>query len=230
MICTLKDRRMAKIAEAVREGVTVFDIGSDHALIPVYLLKSGKCPRAVITDISRNSLEKGLKNVIKEGVSVQVEAVCTDGTLGLDLPDEADIIITGMGGELIAEIISRDERLKDKRYRLILQPMTKVRELRIYLSESGFSDIKEQRVLSCGKIYCVISCGYTGSKEKTGDKEAYFGYGFDRTHNEDRQYAKKTLNDLKRKMEGLKSSGKTDSEELNKTGKLISYLEKELDS
>ena len=41
MICTLKDRRMAKIAEAVREGITVFDIGSDHALIPVYLLKSG---------------------------------------------------------------------------------------------------------------------------------------------------------------------------------------------
>ena len=89
----LKDNRMRAIAEFIRDGATVCDVGTDHAFIPVHLLLSGKCKSAVITDISAPSLEKGVTNVKRNGLSDRVTAFCANGTLGAELDGVTDVII-----------------------------------------------------------------------------------------------------------------------------------------
>ena len=82
------------------------DIGTDHGYVPVCLLQSGKIPFAVAVDVHKGPLESAMNNASRCGVADKMHFVCGDGLHGV-LPDEAeDIVIAGMGGELILRIIS----------------------------------------------------------------------------------------------------------------------------
>ena len=225
----LRDKRMKMIADSVRENVTVCDVGSDHALIPIYLVASGKNEKAIITDISRDSLEKGIRNVKKEGLSDFIDAYCTDGVQGIVLPDKCDVIIAGMGGELIADIIGAGRQLQNRDVRLILQPMTKSEYLREFLLRNGFSIVKEDKVTASGKIYCVIVCKYTGETGKVDPKEIYLGFGFDRNNETHKNYAKKIISVLSLKRDGIVRSVTADKERLADIENLLDLLSKELD-
>ncbi len=225
----LRDDRMKMIADSVRKNVTVCDVGSDHALIPIYLVASGKNEKAIITDISRDSLEKGIRNVKKEGLSDFIDAYCTDGFQGIVLPDKCDVIIAGMGGELIADIIGAGRQLKNRDVRLILQPMTKPEYLREFLLRNGFSIVKEDKVTASGKIYCVIVCKYTGETGKVDPKEIYLGFGFDRNNETHKNYAKKIISVLSLKRDGIVRSVSADKERLADIENLLDLLSKELD-
>ena len=75
-------------------------------------------------------LQKRHFNIRRYNVGKQVDARLSDG-LELIFPNEADdIVIAGMGGELIADIIEKAPWLKDAEKHLILQPMTSAPELR----------------------------------------------------------------------------------------------------
>lgn len=225
----LRDDRMKMIADSVRENVTVCDVGSDHALIPIYLVASGKNEKAIITDISRDSLEKGIRNVKKEGLSDFIDAYCTDGVQGIVLPDKCDVIIAGMGGELIADIIGAGRQLQNRDVRLILQPMTKPEYLREFLLRNGFSIVKEDKVTASGKIYCVIVCKYTGETGTVDPKEIYLGFGFDRNNETHKNYAKKIISVLSLKRDGIVRSVSADKECLADIENLLDLLSKELD-
>lgn len=225
----LRDDRMKMIADSVRKNVTVCDVGSDHALIPIYLVASGKNEKAIITDISRDSLEKGIRNVKKEGLSDFIDAYCTDGVQGIVLPDKCDVIIAGMGGELIADIIGAGRQLQNRDVRLILQPMTKPEYLREFLLRNGFSIVKEDKVTASGKIYCVIVCKYTGETGKVDPKEIYLGFGFDRNNETHKNYAKKIISVLSLKRDGIVRSVSADKERLADIENLLDLLSKELD-
>ncbi len=205
----LKDGRMAAICAMVREGAVVCDVGTDHAIIPAELLKSGRCRRAVITDISAASLEKGIKNIQKQGLSERTSAFLADGTVGVNLDDVTDVIIAGMGGELITGIISRDERLKTRGMRLVLQPMSRAHLLRAYLSENGFSVLREVKAVSGRRVYAVINAEYTGKAEKTGIREMYLGKYAESQNEAERGYAEKELQALTARLTGINASDKS---------------------
>ncbi len=203
----LKDERMSAICGMVRDGAVVCDVGTDHAIIPAELLKNGRCKRAVITDISAPSLEKGIKNIKKEGLSDKVSAFLANGTLGADLEGVTDIIIAGMGGELIAEILSQDERLKRHGLRFILQPMSRAHILRKYLFENGFETVYEVKAAVERRIYAVINAEYTGICGRPCLRDIYLGAGADAGKETDRRYAEKELRALKTKLSGIEKSG-----------------------
>ncbi len=166
--------RLRKIAGMIRSGDRVADVGTDHAYLPVFLLKNGIAKRAYACDVSDGPLENARSNIEKSGVK-GIELRKGDG-LAAVAPDEIDtVVIAGMGGDLIARIITAAEWIKNERYELILQPMTSVEELREYLCKNGFAITQERAVVSQGRIYTVIKAVFDGVKRPCEPLYYYIG-------------------------------------------------------
>ncbi len=116
------DERLYLCAKNVRLGSTVADIGADHAYIAIWLILNEVCPRAIATDLRSGPLMNAQKNIFKYGVADKIEARISDGLDAVFPAEVEDIIIAGMGGELIMQIIARAGWLRDPTKHLVLQP------------------------------------------------------------------------------------------------------------
>ena len=170
------DRRLLACAEYARPGKRFADIGTDHAILPVYLCLHGISPGGRATDINRGPLSRAVSNIAAAGLGDRIECRLADGLDGIEGYHPDDIFILGMGGELIAEILSGSDYIKKRGVRLVLQPMTHPQDLRRFLSESGFDITGEtlvsdrqipedcRRVPAGIRIYQVICAEYVGVK------------------------------------------------------------------
>lgn len=167
--------RLALCAKLVRRGDKVADVGTDHGYLPIWLLKSGWIKSAVALDINPGPLESARHNGKRYGLGREISYRLSDG-LEKICPEEADdIVIAGMGGELILRIIEETPWLKDPDKLLVLQPMSSVPELRIGLRELGFQILVEQAVWDAGKVYSAFSASYIGEKPETNSLYPYLG-------------------------------------------------------
>lgn len=149
-------KRLLLIAENIPAGSRVADVGTDHAVLPIHLVKTGITDRVIASDIAKKPLEKAAENVKRAGLSGVIELRLSDGLKGVS-PDEVDtVVIAGMGGELIADILEAAPWLRNKQYRLILQPMTKAEKLRRYLREQQYEFLGEQAVYDAGRYFTVM--------------------------------------------------------------------------
>ncbi len=169
------DERLSAAVSFVRNGAVAADIGTDHAYIPVYLVMQGICKRCVASDINSGPVEKARGNIEKYGLSDKIELIQTDGLNGIENTGAEDIIICGMGGDLISDIISQADFVFDEKISLILQPMSKVEKLRKYLADTGFLIEDEQIMKSDGKIYQCIQASWSGTPYTLSQAELLLG-------------------------------------------------------
>ena len=175
MSIPLLSKRLSLAASMVREGAFVADIGTDHGYLPISLLRCGKVRGAVLTDINEGPLKRAERNVIAAGLRHKVDLRLTDGVRGLENMGITDIVICGMGGELIAEILSAAGGLRDRSLNLILQPMTRPEKLRAWLFENGFAIPEERYCTEAGKHYVCINARFTGSPTQYTPLDINFG-------------------------------------------------------
>ena len=155
------DARLEAAVEFIRGG-TLADVGTDHAYLPIALLRRGLCRFAVATDIHRGPAEVAAAHLAACGFGNDRAAVLlTDGLHGAEQFSPTDICIFGMGGEMIARIIDEAPWVKDPAVRLILQPMTRMEVLRDYLDKNGFA-VREERMVKTDRIYQIICAEYDG--------------------------------------------------------------------
>lgn len=169
------DGRLSTALAFVRPGAVVADIGTDHAYLPAALILSGQASAAIAADINPGPLEHAADTVKKYALSDKISLRETDGLHGLEDSGATDILIFGMGGELIARIINEAPFTRSAQIRLILQPMTKHAELRLWLTDNGFSIRGERLSKAAGKIYQTICAEYTGETTPLSPLEAEFG-------------------------------------------------------
>ncbi len=201
------DPRLAKCAEFVRRDVRVADVGTDHGYLPIALLQSGKAVLAYACDINKDPLDSAVRNAEKYGESDRMRFVLSDGLHGIEAEHIDDIVIAGMGGELILRIISEAEWLQNKTMHLVLQPMTTAAQLRAGLSALGFEIDKEETVFDGKKIYSVLSVFYTGECNKCTDAlYEHMGKIVPGSAHSDR-YAQSVLHNLANKVRGMKHAG-----------------------
>lgn len=156
--------RLECIAKYVNTD-TAADIGTDHAYIPVDLIKKGRARHVIASDVRKGPLRSAETNIEKNGLSDRIELRLGSG-LSVLKPGEADvIIIAGMGGILISEIIAADIETASGP-ELILQPMNSQYELRKWLIENGF------RIL-CEDIECEEHHVYNIIKAEKGVQKPY---------------------------------------------------------
>lgn len=151
----LTDKRLLTCAELVT-GDYPADIGTDHGYLPVYLVRTGRCSRALACDVAKKPLESARAHISAAGLDDRIETVLTDGLRGLDLSGVTDLIIAGMGGELISRILSEGELPRG--IALVLQPMTKWDVLRRWLWENGWTVTREQACREGRFVYSVMQC------------------------------------------------------------------------
>lgn len=166
--------RLLAAAELVRGGAFVADVGSDHAYLPIYLCLMGKIRGAVASDINEGPVARAKINIAAEHLTRKITVVRTDGLSGIEEYSPDHIVICGMGGELICEIIEKAPWTKNKNIRLILQPMTHADKLRAFLNANGYS-IKAEKLVKEDKIYQIICAEYTAEPERYSDIELIFG-------------------------------------------------------
>lgn len=167
--------RLSAVAGMVRDGVTLYDIGTDHAYLPIFLVSSGKIGRAFACDVALGPISSAERSISAAGLSDRITTVLSDGISDVGLTYPCDIVIAGMGGELIASIIDAKPDVKRPDVRLILQPMTKPEHLRKYLAANGFEIIAEE-LAEEGKIYQITVCRYVGTPYEISRTDAAIGY------------------------------------------------------
>ncbi len=172
-VSTLSPRLLAA-ADFVREGAFVADVGTDHAYLPIYLCTIGKVRGALASDINEGPLKKAVENIKKHKLEDKISTLLTSGLTGAEHYTPDDIIICGMGGDLICEIISAASWTKNIKHRLILQPMTHAEKLRSFLCREGYAIIGETMIKD-EKLYSIICAEYSGNVSYPSDIELIFG-------------------------------------------------------
>ncbi len=194
------DNRLALCASFVRNDARLVDVGTDHAYLPVWLALNGKIKSAVACDVRVGPLENAKTNILRYGVEQCVSTVLSDGLDNIRPQDAEDIVIAGMGGELIAKIIKKQQWLCDNRCRLILQPMTRAESLRLFLCQNGFVIQQEKACVSGKKTYSVMVCEYDGIRRDCDDEFRYIGLLGKDTSEDAKTYIKNMNFKLKKKL------------------------------
>ena len=173
------DARLVRASRFIRESAYLADVGTDHAYLPIYLTLIGRIDRALASDINDGPVLRARQSVAKYGVSDKIDVVKAAGLLGAADYPITDVVIAGMGGELIASILTDAPWIKNEKYNLVLQPMTHPEILRKYLLDEGFciigedvvSDMSDERA----KVYQIINAVYTGKTDNASSEELLFG-------------------------------------------------------
>lgn len=190
------DNRLGAAFSFCRSGVTSVDVGCDHARLAAALALEKNC-RVIASDVRDGPLEAARRTLSE----LNAESVLTVKSDGLDEISYADdVIICGMGGELIAEIAERC-RFKGENTRFVLQPMTKADVMRKRLCKAGFELLEEKTASEGGKIYSVMLWRYTGKPREIDEIEALCG------KNRDRVYLEFVAEKLLKNARGMEKSG-----------------------
>ena len=209
------DERLSMLSDMVRQSSRVLDVGTDHAYLPVYLVHSGKCPSAVASDVKKGPLANARETVALCDMQSKISLYLSDGLDGVPENCADDIVIAGMGGNLIAEIVGRCEWLKNKNIRLVLQPMTHVEDVRRCLFENGFEIVEENTCFCDGRVYLALSAEYTGQIQLHDEKVWYVGR-LDKTVRDKESalvFLRKNLGRIRQRIDAL-TAARPDSDEI----------------
>lgn len=219
------DSRLRAVASLVRKGSVVADIGTDHAYLLCHLIQNGICPRGIAADIGKGPLKNAEITVIACNLSDKVEIILSDGLKSLHENCADDIVIAGMGGILISEILSDVKWICSNKIRIIAQPMTHAEVLRKFFVSNGF-EISEEKTATDGKhYYCTMAATYIGKTEEKDDSYYYIGELLSNTDDITKAYINKLLFTLEKKLKALKKAGLNESIELDK---LISEIKQKV--
>lgn len=148
--------RLQKIADIIPRSEILADIGTDHAYLPRYLLQTEKIAKAILTDKNKGPLLIAQKNIQVAKLVEKVDFRQGDGLSPLKKGEVQTIVIAGMGGKLIQNILQETPAILDATKTLILQPMNNVEKLRFFLYQHDFYIAKETLAYEKGKIYQII--------------------------------------------------------------------------
>lgn len=167
-------QRLLTIASFVESDSVVADVGTDHGYVPGYLIENNISKKVIGTDISKGSLEKIIEYIKSLGFEHKVESRLGDGLVPIKTDEVDTVIIAGMGGLLIRDILDKDKVKTNSIKNFILQPMVAAKELRQYLYANDFQIIKEELVKEDNKYYEIIHAKKGKSKV---DKDIYYEIG-----------------------------------------------------
>ena len=176
--------RLLKIASLVTPNKRLADIGTDHGYIPVYLLNKKIINFAILADINRGPLENARKEVNKNKLEDKVDLRLGSGIEVLKKGEVDEIIIAGMGGILIGELLEANKEVAHEAEKLILQPMQAQDELRKYLLNNGYEILDECLEKEDFRLYEIIVTKYTGKNTKVED-DIYYEVGKKLLENKD---------------------------------------------
>ena len=150
------DGRLSAAAELVTPGGFLVDVGTDHGYVPIELAQRGIISHGLAMDVRKGPLERAKEHIRREGLEKQIECRRSNGMEKLE-PGEVDtLMIAGMGGPLMIDILKARPEVLEKVQTLVLQPQSEIGFVREKLSEFGFELVQEKACRDEGKFYFAM--------------------------------------------------------------------------
>ena len=167
---------MERIKAVTREieHLVVGDIGCDHAYTAINAILSGKASYVYACDIKKGPLGRAAYNISKYGLSDKIGLKLGNGLKPLIGTGVLTVIIAGLGGFLTIEILSEGLDHLPEIKQLILQPMSEIKKVRIYIHSIGYMIKNEQLVYEGNKFYFILNCA---PGQEPGYSEAEYELG-----------------------------------------------------
>ncbi len=218
--------RLQKIYDILTPCETVSDIGTDHAYIPVCLCLSGKCQKAIASDINKGPVLRAKATATEYGAENMIDIRLGSGLKTVKENETDAIIVAGMGGLLIAQILEESKEVAKSCKELILQPMTAISELREYLIQNGYTIKEEHIVREEEKLYTIIKVS-VGEDMPYSPAELYMGKAVIKNENYEAYRASRLLK-IDKQITGLsRSETLKNKERLNELLSLKEMIENE---
>jgi len=166
--------RLQAVCDMITPSLNVSDVGCDHGYLSIYLMQNKIAKSVIASDVRTGPLSKAAENLNIYGMADVIDLRLSDG-LDMIEPGEVDsIVMSGMGGNLMIDILKRGSDVVEKATELILQPQSEIAGLRHFLQEKGFVIISESMVYEDYKYYPMMKAV---KGEMNWDREIYFIYG-----------------------------------------------------
>ncbi|ATD54717.1 tRNA (adenine(22)-N(1))-methyltransferase [Clostridium chauvoei] len=146
-------KRLNFIINKLDKVESLIDVGTDHGYIPIYALKNGLCDKAIASDVNKEPLDKARLNAVLEGVGEELDFRLGNGLSVIKEKEAQAVIIAGMGGNLIRDILEDSIGIVNELDYLVLQPAQNPEVLREYLYTNDYEIIQEDLCLDEGKYY-----------------------------------------------------------------------------
>lgn len=150
--------RIHALAAAVPQGTRVLvDVGTNHGILPIAVLRAGRAQRCIAIDKSAAALVDAERRLRRSRCADRVELRLGDGLEGVVM-DEVDVVcIAGLGPQTMVEILARGlPRLARQRVRLVLNPLGSSAAPRVWLAAHGFEFAADSTVTERGRRYTVL--------------------------------------------------------------------------
>lgn len=149
-------KRLAAVARHVPVGAAVADIGTDHAYLPVYLVRQGIATRVVAGDINPKPFKGALLTVRESGLERYIDLRMGDGLQILKPGEVSVLVVAGMGGKTVCAIFEQGLHVLQQVQRLIIQPMRDIPMVRRWLADNGWRLVDEDMVTEDGHYYVIM--------------------------------------------------------------------------
>ena len=204
--------RLALAAELIPRGRAVADIGTDHAFLPAFLVREGVAVRAIAADVSEGPLRNAAQTVKALGIEDQVELRQSDG-LDAFAPGDADcFVFAGMGGTLIARLLSRCPWINaPQATKIVAQPMRRSEDLRKWLMANGWRIEVENACFDAGRPYSALRATQSPAAQQSAGY-TYYGELLSCEHPAAKMLLERSRRWLAKRIAGLEQCGRLQEE------------------
>ena len=220
--------RLMTAASMINPCRKTVDIGTDHAFLPAFLVLNSKTEKVLACDIGIQPLENARKTVTEYSLNNKIELRVSDGLKSVSPSEAQEISICGMGGTLMAQILTDAPWIKSEGIHLVLQPMTHCEDVRRFLCENGFVIDREECVIDNGRLYCCISACWKNFYSEFEEGYYYFGELLSQDGLA-QQFVEKQYDRIKKRRDALLASGR-DIQEAQKLSEVTDYYERKQNS
>lgn len=178
----LSSRLTAVLETAIKfspDKSRIIDVGSDHGHLAAVALTEHGFKSALLTDIHEDPARKSRSLMKDLGLEERSEVICTDGLDGASLKTNDVVVMAGLGGNNMVDIIGRAKEVTGtevfKTVTFILQPQKSIEILRSFLCESGYIIRDELVLCERGIYYPILAASFTGEVTSLSLYEKYYG-------------------------------------------------------
>lgn len=168
--------RLNTLAKMVDPNSRVADIGTDHAYLPIELVKEGKINYAIASDIAQGPLKNAADDIKEAGFADKIETRLGAGLETVTAADKIDtVVIAGMGGKLMSQILEDAWQNGFKFKNLVLEPNIGEPGVRTWLMNHQYQILAEDLIAEAGHTYELIKAKYTAKTVPLTREELFFG-------------------------------------------------------
>lgn len=167
--------RLQTVASMVPACRTMADIGTDHGYVPAWLVLSGKCRRAIASDIAEGPCQAAAETRNKYNLSGAMVIRNASGLQGLQAGEAEAVVIAGMGGATIIDILEEAPDIVATIGTFVLQPMNAASALRRWLAQHRYRITEEALCKENDHIYVVLKAVHAEEIQELSPLEAELG-------------------------------------------------------